>query len=344
MIPTDMAAIRKMVPAFGLQLTRTDVPRLQPDHVLVRVLYAGICGTDLHIYEWNDWASGRITPPVTIGHEFAGYVAAVGERVQSFQIGDPVSAEMHFACGSCRECRTGRNHTCTSVQIGGIDTDGCFAHYVAVPARNAWKLPPSIPLDVGAIMDPLGNAVHAALEWNLAGRTVLVTGCGPIGLAAILVATHAGAARVIATDVSPYRLEMARSFGAVPVHASNAANDVRELLGGQGAEVLLEMSGHPIAISQGLSVLRTGAVASLLGLSDADVLIDLNREVIFKELTIKGVNGRRMFETWYRLEALLGSGMDASKLITHRLPMERFQEAFQLLKEGECGKVLLIMP
>lgn len=342
-----MLALEKAAPGPGARLVERPVPEPGPGEVLIRVTTTAICGTDLHIYEWNDWARARLKTPRVFGHEFCGRVAAVGPGVDpaEFPPETYVTAEMHIACGRCYYCRTGQSHICQDVRIGGVDADGCFAPYVVVPAGNVWKLDPAIPEEVAAIMDPVGNAVHTALSVPLAGRHVLVTGSGPIGLISASIARISGAASVTATDVSPYRRELATRMGATALDPRDGVIEhVREKTGGLGADVVLEMSGHPEAIRQGLAALKKGGEMVLLGLPGEPVSLDLGEGVIFKEITLRGINGRRMFQTWYQAEALLRGGLDVQPVITHRFPMERYQEAFALMASGQCGKVVLIPP
>ncbi|MFO7254368.1 MULTISPECIES: L-threonine 3-dehydrogenase [Limnochorda] len=342
-----MMALAKVAPAPGAQLVERPVPHPGPGEVLIQVTTAAICGTDVHIYQWNPWAQARLKLPLIFGHEFCGRLAALGPGVdpERFPVGAPVTAEMHFACGWCAYCRTGQAHICQNIQIGGVDRDGCFASYVVVPAANVWKLDGTIPHEVAAIMDPLGNAVHAALATPLTGRHVLITGAGPIGLASIGIARLAGAAGVTASDPSPYRRTLAERMGAQALDPQDRLIPrLLEATGGLGVDVVLEMSGHPEAIRQGLAALRKGGEMILLGLPHQPVTLDLGEGVIFKEITLRGLNGRRMFQTWYQTAALLRAGLDVRPLITHRFPLERYQEAFELIASGQCGKVLLIPP
>ena len=341
-----MQALRKMSPARGLSLEPATVPGIGPTDVLVRVKAASICGTDLHIYGWDRWSRSRIKPPVTLGHEFCGVVEKVGSEVEALKSGDFVSAEMHVNCGHCHQCRVGEAHICPNVRIIGIDQDGAFAELVKIPASNIIKLEPAIPERYGAILDPLGNAVHTVLAGAIAGQTVLVTGCGPIGLFAIGVARAAGAARVFASDLSPYRLELARRMNAdavIDVGRESFTERVQQLTGGQGLDGVLEMSGNPQAMRDGLAALRNGGRLSLLGLPKEPFELDWNRLVIFKGATIHGIIGRRMYETWYQMDNLLGSGrLDIRPAITHVMAMEKFEEAIALLRSGKAGKVVLV--
>jgi len=320
------------------------VPAIGPGDVLVAVETASVCGTDLHIYHWDEWAQARIKPPYIPGHEFCGTVAAVGELVTDVKVGDFVSAEMHVACGRCKQCRSGQAHVCQFVKILGVDADGAFADYVKIPASNIWKLGPEIPRDFGSLFDPFGNAVHTVLSGEIAGQTVAVTGCGPIGLFAIAVAKACGAADIFAIEPNETRRELAQKMGAKTL-LDPANGDVEaqvfEATGGTGVDVLLEMSGHPAAIAQGFRMLRMGGRASLLGIPSRAVEMDLANGVIFKGATVHGINGRKMYETWFQAEALLRGGMDISPVITHRLPLAEFDAAMKLLESGEASKILL---
>jgi threonine 3-dehydrogenase len=342
-----MKALRKMQPASGAQIESVGIPAIGPKDVLVRVRAASICGTDLHIYSWDRWSASRIHPPLTFGHEFCGFVERVGEEVTAVKPGDFVSAEMHLACGHCRPCRAGQPHVCQNVRIIGIDLDGCFAEFVRIPQSNIWKIDPAIPEHYGAILDPLGNAVHTVLAGEIAGQTVAVTGCGPIGLMAIAVAKACGSSTIFATEVSPHRREMARKMGAdetLDPSQTNLIEHVRAATDGAGVDVLLEMSGNPAAIRQGFQMLRPGGRASLLGLASQPVTLDLVSDIIFKGATVQGIYGRRMFETWVQMTALLKSGkLKLDPLFSDRFPLDRFADAFRLLQAGQ-GEKLLFYP
>ena len=341
-----MEALRKPRPEPGAQIERVDIPAARPGEVLIRVRAASICGTDLHIYHWDKWSASRLRPPLTFGHEFCGVVESVGEGVSEFRRGDRVTAEMHLACHHCRPCRAGQPHLCENVSIVGIDQDGCFAEFVRIPATNVWKLDASIPDHYAAIMDPLGNAVHSVLAGPIAGLTVAVTGCGPIGLMCITVAKACGCSTLFATEVSAHRLELARKMGADVVlnpSETDAVARVRAETAGDGVDVLLEMSGNPAAIRQGFHMLRPGGRASLLGIPAEPVTLDLLPDVIFKGTTVLGIYGRRMFETWLEMDALLrGRRLNLEPLFKERLKLEEFARAFQLLEQGAAGKVLLV--
>src|ERR1700744_4876444 len=344
-MPAQMKALRKMQPARGLSYETAPIPTIEPADVLVRVSAASICGTDLHIYGWERWSQGRIKPPVTLGHEFCGVVEKVGEEVTAVTPGDFVSAEMHVNCGHCHQCRLGEAHICQNLKIIGIDQDGAFAEFVKIPASNIWKLDPAIPERYGAILDPLGNAVHTVLAGPIAGQTVLVTGCGPIGLMSIAVAKACGSLTVFATETNETRRAMAKSMGAEVVINPAEEDTVKRILGeteGTGVDVLLEMSGNPTAIQQGFKSLRAGGRASLLGIPTESVSLDLVNDVIFKGATVQGIYGRRMYGTWVQMTALLKAGrLNLEPLFGERAALEGFEGAFAKLQGGLPGKILL---
>jgi threonine 3-dehydrogenase len=313
---------------------------------LIRVKHAGVCGTDLHIADWDEWAQSRIRPPVVVGHEFAGEIVAVGDEVPAeLKVGQLVTAEGHIVCGHCRQCRMGDGHICRNTRIIGVDRDGAFAEYIAMPAGNVMPLH-GIPTTTGAIMDPLGNAFHTTLTGDaVSGGTVLVLGCGPIGCFAVGIARAAGAAKVIASDINPKRLELARRMGA---HALlNSAQDdvparVAELTGGEGADLVCEMSGHPDAVRQAFACVRLGGRINLLGLPKGEVALRLSNDLIFKGVTVYGVIGRRMFETWHQMQRFLSSGLlDPTPVITHIFPLEKINDALEAIRSGAAGKVIL---
>jgi len=341
-----MQALRKPRPEPGAQIESVDVPAARPGEVLVRVRAASICGTDLHIYHWDAWSASRLRPPLTFGHEFCGVVETVGDGVTRFAPGDRVTAEMHVACGHCRPCRAGQPHVCQNVRILGIDQDGCFAEFVRIPAGNLWRLDADIPEHYAAIMDPLGNAVHSVLAGPIAGCTVAVTGCGPIGLMSIAVAKACGCSTLYATEISPHREKLARQMGADlvldPRETDTAARVLAET-SGAGVDVLLEMSGNPAAIRAGLHMLRPGGRASLLGIPAEPVTLDLLNDVIFKGATVHGIYGRRMFETWLQMSALLRDHrLNLEPLFKERLRLGEYAQAFRLLEQGAAGKVILL--
>jgi threonine 3-dehydrogenase len=340
-----MQAVVKAHAAPGIELREVPVPTPGPGEVLVRVQAASVCGTDLHIFDWDPWAQGRVHPPLIPGHEFAGVVAGVGRGVTTVKEGDKVSAEMHVACGKCLQCRTGQAHICQHVRILGVDADGAFASFAIIPETNIWKLSPSIPHDYASLLDPLGNAVHTVLAGPIAAKTVAVTGCGAIGLFSIAVAQACGAAKVFAIEVNAHRRGVAAEMGAdlaLDPATDNVEEQIREATGGTGVDVLLEMSGHPAAIRQGFELLRTGGRASLLGIPSKPFELDFARDIIFKGAIVQGINGRKMFETWFQMEALLATGkLNLEPVITHRLKLSEFPQAMQLLQSGEAIKVVM---
>ncbi|MBV8116909.1 MAG: L-threonine 3-dehydrogenase [Candidatus Eremiobacteraeota bacterium] len=340
-----MKALSKLGPQPGFALKDVPVPAIGPTDVLIRVEKAGVCGTDHHIYSWDSWAQARIKPPLVVGHEFMGTVAAVGDAVRSVRVGERVSAEGHIADLTCLLCRTGQAHICERVKIIGVDRDGAFAEYVAIPEYNVWRLDPQTPDISAAVFDPLGNAVHTVMAAGVSTKSVVITGVGSIGLMAVGVARAAGALAVYAVDVNPARLELAQKLGADAVFLSTqgrVAEQIRELTNGDGADVLLEMSGSASALDLGLQALRNGGTAALLGIPSNPITLDLADRVIFKGVTLLGINGRRMFETWYQMEALVKSGrVDPRAVITHVLPYDAFDRAFELMANGEAVKVVL---
>ncbi|MGA2808295.1 MAG: L-threonine 3-dehydrogenase [Terracidiphilus sp.] len=344
-MPSTMQAVVKAHAAPGIELREVQVPEPGLGEVLVRVEAASVCGTDLHIFNWDPWAQGRIHPPLIPGHEFAGVVAGVGRGVTTVKEGDKVSAEMHVACGKCLQCRIGLAHVCQHVRILGVDANGAFAGYAIIPETNIWKLSPSIPHDYASLLDPLGNAVHTVLAGTIAAKYVAVTGCGAIGLFSIAVAKACGAAAVYAIEVNAHRRGVAAAMGAdlaLDPAADNVAEQILAATGGTGVDVLLEMSGHPAAMQLGFALLRTGGRASLLGIPSRPVELDFARDIIFKGATVQGINGRKMFETWFQMEALLATGkLNLEPAITHRLRLDEFPRAMELLQSGEAIKVIL---
>ena len=338
-----MRAIVKQEASPGLVMTDVPEPEIGINDVLIRVERTGICGTDLHIADWNEWAQRTVPIPLVIGHEFVGEITEVGANVSDFHPGDVVSGEGHVVCGRCRNCMAGRRHLCAFAKGIGVDRPGAFAEYIALPMTNVWDHDPSIDRDVAAIFDPFGNAVHTALQFPVLGEDVLITGAGPIGLMAAAVVRHAGARHVVITDVNAYRLELARSMGvtvALDVREGSLAETQAKLGMREGFDVGLEMSGNPAALHAMLANLSHGAKVAMLGLPDEPFAIDWNT-VIFDQLTLKGVYGRQMYETWYMMTVMLQSGLDIAPVITHRFPAARFEEAFDAIRSGETGKVLL---
>lgn len=344
-IDKTMRAIVKPEDSPGLVMREAPVPQPGPRDVLVKVKATSICGTDLHIFRWDPWARSRIRPPIIVGHEFSGYVAEVGSMVTEVKEGDFVSAESHIICHVCQECRTGKGHLCQNTQIIGVDRDGCWADYIVMPAENMWKNPPSMPFDVASLQENFGNAVHTAFSTDLTARRVLITGCGPVGLMTIMVAKAAGATTIYATDISNYRLEMARKLGAdlaINVTQENALPIIMNDTEGEGVDVLLEMSGAKQAADLGFKALRPGGTASLLGLYPSDIPFDMNNGVIFKGATVQGIIGREIWGTWFRMKGLLARGLvDLSQIITHRFALDDFEEALRVMQSGQSGKVVM---
>lgn len=342
-----MWAIRKVAAAPGLVLDEVPIPEPASEEVLVRVEAASVCGTDLHIHHWDRWSANRIVPPLTLGHEFAGTVVEVGAGVRHVQAGDYVSAESHVTCGVCVNCRTGRAHMCEHTRILGVDRDGAFAEYVAVPESVVWennraKLPP----EIAALQEPFGNAVFATSREDLAGKTVAVLGCGPIGLFTMLIAAASGAGRVLASDRMPYRLELARRIGVTGAVDAGAVADAvawfHERNEGEGLDVVFEMSGAPAAIADAFRIVRNGGRVILFGIPATPVTIDVAESMIFKNLTVSAVNGREVWATWFKTRWLLEHGVvDLRPLVTHTLPVTDFEQAFAELDAGEACKIVL---
>jgi len=338
-----MRALVKLKAEPGLVMMDVAEPEIGINDVLIRVDRTGICGTDLHIVDWNEWAQATVPVPLVIGHEFVGEIVEVGSNVSDFHPGDLVSGEGHVVCGRCRNCMAGRRHLCAFAKGIGVDRPGAFAEFIALPMTNVWHHDASIDRDVAAIFDPFGNAVHTALKFPVLGEDVLITGAGPIGLMAAAVVRHAGARHVVITDVNPYRLELARTMGvtvALDVREGSLAEAQSKLGMTEGFDVGLEMRGNPAAMHDMLANMSHGAKIAMLGLPDEPFAIDW-KTVIFDQLTIGGVYGREMYETWYMMTVMLQSGLDISPVITHRFPAERFEEAFDAIRTGETGKVLL---
>ncbi len=338
-----MKALVKSKSERGLWLEDIPVPEYGINDVLIKVLKTGICGTDLHIYEWDDWAKATIPVPMAIGHEFVGEVAAVGSNVSEFKPGMIVSGEGHVICGHCRNCLAGRRHLCAHTLGLGVNRQGCFAEYVVLPMSNVWRHHAGVSLDVASIFDPFGNAVHTALSFDILGEDVLITGAGPIGLMSAAVARHAGARHVVITDLNPTRLALATKLGAtLAVNPKDTQlGDVQKQLGmTEGFDVGLEMSGNPSAFRDMLANMAHGAKIAMLGIPSQEMSIDW-RQVIFKMLTIKGIYGREMYETWYKMTVMLESGLDISPVITHRMSYQDFESGFAAMKSADCGKVIL---
>jgi threonine 3-dehydrogenase len=327
----------------GLVSEDVPVPEIGRDDVLIRVRRTGVCGTDLHIYEWDGWAQANIAAPLVIGHEFAGEIVAVGSDVADLREGDVVSGEGHLVCGRCRNCMAGRRVQCARTQSVGVNRAGAFAEFIALPATNVWRHPADIDLDVAAIFDPFGNAVHTALTFPVLGEDVLITGAGPIGLMAAIVARHAGARYIAISDISQYRLDLARRIGvtvAADIAEMTMADVIRKLDMREGFDVGLEMSGKPAALREMLASMTHGGKVALLGLPTTEFGIDW-AHLVTNMITIKGIYGRQMFETWYEMSVLIQSGLDISPVITHRFPAAAYQEAFNVMRGAQCGKVVL---
>jgi threonine 3-dehydrogenase len=340
---STMRAIAKMRPGEGLELTEVPVPRPGPNEVLIKVKRTSICGTDVHIYNWDNWAEKTIRPPMVIGHEFVGAVEELGSGVQGFKPGDLVDGEGHIVCGICRNCLAGRRHLCKDTRGVGVNRDGAFAEYLCIPASNVVHVDPAIPLEVLACFDPLGNATHTALQYDVVGEDVLITGAGPIGCMAAAIVRQAGARKIVVTDVNPDRLALARRMGAtraVDVSREKLPDVQRELGMKEGFDVGLEMSGNPRALNDMIDNMSHGGRIALLGIMPGSAPVDWNK-VVFNMLTIRGIYGREMFETWYKMTALIQAGLDITPVITHRFAFTEFQRGFDLMRSGKSGKIIL---
>jgi len=327
----------------GIWMQDVPVPEIGPNDVLIRVRKASICGTDIHIWNWDPWSQKTIKVPMVIGHEFMGEVAKLGAEVTGLHVGDRVSGEGHITCGHCRNCRAGKRHLCRNTLGLGVNRPGCFAEYVSLPAFNVFPVPKEIPDEIASFFDPLGNAVHTALSFDLVGEDVLITGAGPIGVMAAAISRHVGARHVVVTDVNPFRLELARKMGAsraVDVRTQTLGEVMQGLGMTEGFDVGMEMSGNGQAFRDLLGVMNHGGRVAILGIPPSEVSIDWN-QVIFKGLMLKGVYGREMFETWYKMVAMLQTGLDVSPVVTHRFPAARYAEAFEAMRSGQSGKVVL---
>ena len=347
-----MKALVKKKREVGLWLDEVPTPEIGINDVLIKVLRTGICGTDVHIYNWDAWAQKTIPVPMVVGHEFVGRIVEVGTNVKDFCIGDIVSGEGHVVCGRCRNCLAGRRHLCKDTKGIGVNRPGAFAEYLALPMTNVWVhdhvdapngAATQIPRDVQAIFDPFGNAVHTALHFNVLGEDVLITGAGPIGIMAVAIVKHAGARFVVITDVNPYRLELAKKMGAtlaLDVRTQSIADAQKRLGMREGFDIGLEMSGNPAAFRDMLANMAHGGKIAMLGIPSADMAIDWNT-VVFNMLTLQGIYGREMYETWYKMTVMLQSGLDISPVITHRFSYIDFQKGFDVMRSGESGKVIL---
>lgn len=338
-----MKALGKLKREQGVWMYDAEMPEIGPNDVLVKIKKTAICGTDVHIYNWDEWSQRTIPVPMTIGHEFVGEIARLGAEVEYFKIGDRVSGEGHIVCGYCRNCRAGKRHLCPNTLGIGVNRAGCFAEYLSIPASNIVHIPDGITDDEAAIMDPLGNAVHTVLSFDLVGEDVLITGAGPIGIMAVAIARHIGARHVVITDVNDYRLKLAREMGAsraVNVQKENLLDVMKSLGMKEGFDVGLEMSGSPQAFNQLIDLMHNGGRIALLGILPENIGISWSK-VIFKGLFIKGIYGREMFETWYKMIALLQSGLNIDPVITHHFKIDDFQKGFDIMRSGNSGKVIL---
>lgn len=338
-----MKALVKREKKPGLWLEDVAIPTPDKYEVRVKIKKTSICGTDLHIYNWDEWSQNTIPVPMTIGHEFVGIIDAVGSEVKGYVPGQLVSGEGHIVCGQCRNCLAGRKHLCINTQGVGVNRTGAFAEYLVIPADNIWLCDPDIPEDVLSSFDPFGNAVHTALAFNMVGEDVLITGAGPIGIMATKVAKHCGARHVVVTDVNPYRLQLAKEMGAtmtVNVLESTVRGAMETLGMKEGFDIGLEMSGNKSAINSMLDAMEHGGKIAMLGIPDNSTQIDWSK-VVFNGITIKGIYGREMFETWYKMTTLIQSGLDISPVITHHFPYMEFEKGFEIMKSGQCGKVVL---
>jgi threonine 3-dehydrogenase len=336
-------ALSKLNMEPGIWMTQVDMPILGHNDLLIKIRKTAICGTDVHIYNWDTWAQKTIPVPMVVGHEYVGEVVGIGQEVKGFLIGDRVSGEGHITCGYCRNCRGGRTHLCRNTVGVGVNRTGAFSEYLVIPAFNAFKIPKGISDDLASIFDPFGNAVHTALSFDLVGEDVLITGAGPIGIMAAAIAKHVGARYVVITDVNPYRLALAEKMGvtrAVNVATEDLKQVMKELGMTEGFDVGMEMSGVPSAFSAMLNTMNHGGRIALLGIPPSDMAIDWN-QVIFKGLVIKGIYGREMFETWYKMASLIQSGLDLTPIITHHFTIDEFQKGFDTMRSGASGKVIL---
>ena len=338
-----MKALVKAKAERGIWMENIKKPHVGHNDVLIKVHRTAICGTDIHIFKWDDWAQATIPVPMAVGHEFSGQIVDMGIEVKGYEVGDRVSAEGHITCGYCRNCRAGRRHLCMNTVGVGVNRPGAFAEYLSVPAFNVFKLPDAITDDMASILDPLGNATHTALSFDLVGEDVLITGAGPIGIMAVAIARYAGARHVVITDVNDYRLGLARKMGAtraINVTEGSIDETMKDLGMVEGFDVGMEMSGNPQAFRDMLRTMHHGGKVAILGIPPGDMAIDWN-DVIFKGLVLKGIYGREMFETWYKMSSMLQSGLNMDPIITHHFDIDEFQPAFELMESGQSGKVIL---
>lgn len=338
-----MKALAKLHPEVGIWMHDVPIPTIGHNDILIKIVKTAICGTDVHIYNWDSWSQQTVPLNMTIGHEYAGVVAAVGAEVTGFAIGDRVSGEGHVTCGHCRNCRAGRRHLCRNTVGVGVNRPGAFAEYLVLPAVNAFKIPDGISDDMATVFDPLGNAVHSALSFDLVGEDVLITGAGPIGVMSAAVARHAGARHVVVTDINSYRLGLAVKLGAtraVRIDQESLQEVEAELGMTEGFDVGLEMSGAPSAIAEMLATINHGGKIALLGIPADAMTVDWS-QIIMKGLTLKGIYGREMFETWYKMASLIQAGLDLTDIVTHRFPIAEYEQAFTVMRSGQSGKVVL---
>ncbi|ATC87531.1 L-threonine 3-dehydrogenase [Pseudoalteromonas sp. NZS127_1] len=338
-----MKALSKLKAEPGIWMTDAPKPEVGHNDLLIKIRKTAICGTDVHIYKWDEWASKTIPTPMVVGHEYVGEVVDMGQEVRGFKVGDRVSGEGHITCGHCRNCRAGRVHLCRNTTGVGVNREGAFAEYLVIPAFNAFKIPDNISDELASIFDPFGNAVHTALSFDLVGEDVLITGAGPIGIMAAAVAKHVGARHVVITDVNEYRLDLARKMGAsraVNVASEKLEDVIKDLGMTEGFDIGLEMSGVPSAFNSMLNNMNHGGKIAMLGIPPSDMAVDWN-QVIFKGLVIKGIYGREMFETWYKMASLIQSGLDLNPIITHQYSVDDFQAGFDMMISGQSGKVIL---
>lgn len=338
-----MKALVKAKPEFGIWMEDRPIPSYGVNDVLIKIKKTAICGTDIHIYTWDDWAQSVIPVPMIIGHEFYGEIVEVGKEVKGLDIGQAVSGEGHLTCNLCRNCRAGKRHLCRNTIGVGVNRQGCFAEYLSIPASNVLPMPNNIRPDQAAILDPLGNATHCALAFNAVGEDVLITGAGPIGIMAVAIMKHIGARHVVITDVNDYRLDLAKQMGAtraVNVKYQSIAEVMAELEMNEGFDLGLEMSGHPLAFNDMIHAMNHGGKVAILGILPQETVIDWSA-IIFKGLVLKGIYGREMYETWYKMISMLQSGLNIDKVISHHFSVDNFEEAFQVMASGQSGKVIL---
>ncbi|MGM0445043.1 MAG: L-threonine 3-dehydrogenase [Bacillota bacterium] len=340
-----MYAVVKEKPEYGAVYKEVKVPEIGPEQILIKVESTSICGTDHHIYKWNKWAQNNIKPPQIMGHEVAGEVIKVGSRVKKVDIGDFVSSETHIPCGHCYQCQTGQEHICSNMRILGVHQDGVFAEYAVLEEVDIWKTDPSIPKDFASIQEPLGNAIDTILPGNVAGKDVLITGAGPVGLISVAVAKTFGAANILVSEPNEYRRDLSKKMGAdnvVNPIEDNLLDVVYDIFGKKGVDFTAEMSGNPSAIKNGIKAVTAGGIVSLLGLPDSEVSMDLTNDIIFKNIKVIGVTGRKMFSTWHIASNLLkGNRIDLSPVITHKFDLKDFEKGMKLMDEGNCGKIIL---